>query len=81
MPLAKVAVPDPALVATLERENSLLELKKDAWTPLSKAMKSPHIWGAKLPANVKAGPQAHEVRTTDMFGATHHARRVIRVTE
>jgi hypothetical protein len=80
-PMSQTAVPDPGLVAAIEREKALLALKKDAWVALPKAMKSPHIWGAKLPEGLRPGTHAIEVRTTDMFGATHHGRRVIRVTE
>jgi hypothetical protein len=80
-PMTQTAVPDPGLVAAIEREKELLALKKDAWVALPKAMKSPHIWGAKLPEGLRPGTHAIEVRTTDMFGATHHGRRVIRVTE
>ena len=79
--MTKTAVPDPALVATIEREKELLELKKGAWIPLPKARPSGHIWSGKLPAGLPAGTQVLEVRTTDMFGATHHGRRVIRVVE
>ena len=79
-PMMKTAVPDPALAALLERETALLELKKDAWTKPPKAMKSPHIWAANLPTGLAPGTYAVEVRETDMFGAKHHGRRVIRVT-
>jgi hypothetical protein len=79
--MTKTAVPDPALAAVSEREKALLELKKDAWIALPKARPSPHIWGAMLPAGLTPGTYAIEVRTTDMFGATHHGRRIIRVTE
>ncbi len=80
-PLAKSSLPDPTFVAVAEREKTLLDLKKDAWIPLPKPMKSPHLWTGKLPAGLKPGIHAMEVRTTDMFGVTHHGRRVIRVTE
>lgn len=80
-PMTKTAVPDPGLVAVLEREKAVLELKKDAWIAPPKARPSPHIWGAMLPTELTEGTHAIEVRTTDMFGATHYGRRVIRVKE
>jgi len=78
--MTRTAVPDPALLAAIAREADLLELKTGAWTRLPKPMKSPHIWSAKLPTHVPARTHAIEIRTTDMFGATHYGRRVIRVS-
>lgn len=77
--MTRTAVPDPALVAAIARETELLELKKGAWTKLPKAMNSPHIWSGNLPENIPPGTHAIEVRTTDMFGATHRGRRIIRI--
>ncbi|MEX0728172.1 MAG: calcineurin-like phosphoesterase family protein [Planctomycetaceae bacterium] len=79
--LTKMEVPDPAYEAVVAREAELLELKKEAWTALPKIMNSPHIWGGKLPDGIEPGTHAIEVRETDMFGAVHRARRVIRVRE
>jgi len=46
---------------------------------LPRPAKSPHIWRGMLPANLARGAQLIEVRTTDMFGQTYFAGRIIRV--
>jgi hypothetical protein len=79
LPMTRTAVPDPGLLALSEREMELLELKKNAWTKPPKPKNSPHIWAAKLPAGCSPGTYAIEIRETDMFGAVHQGRRVIRV--
>ncbi len=43
------------------------------------ASNTTHLWKGKLPANLRIGGHAVEVRTTDMFGQTHLDRRFIRV--
>lgn len=40
---------------------------------------SPHIWQAKLPPDPPIGTHLIHVRTTDMFGHTYEAKRVIRI--
>ncbi len=40
---------------------------------------SPHIWAAPLPANPPPGSHFIHVRTTDLFGQTYEACRVIRI--
>ncbi len=47
--------------------------------PLPAASKCRHLWMTKLPAGLVAGTHVIEVRTTDMFGQTYTARRVLRV--
>lgn len=39
-----------------------------------------HLWRGKLPAGLKLGGHAVEIKTTDMFGQTHLDRRFVRVT-
>ena len=41
--------------------------------------KSTHIWQSKLPENIPIGTHVINVRTTDMFGQTFTAKRIIRV--
>jgi hypothetical protein len=77
--LAMKSVEDPAFVATKARETAALELDPKAFRPGPKPMKSPHIWGSTLPPGLTAGTHLVEVRTTDMFGKTHSARRTFRV--
>ena len=40
-----------------------------------------HLWVARIPARLPLGMQLIDVRTTDMFGQTFHARRPIMVVE
>ena len=42
---------------------------------------SEHLWVALMPSRLPLGMQLIEVRTTDMFGQTFHARRPIMVVE
>lgn len=46
---------------------------------LPKPRKTTHIWAATLPETLAPGGHLIEIRTTDMFGSTYHAERVIRV--
>ncbi|NUL81912.1 MAG: calcineurin-like phosphoesterase C-terminal domain-containing protein [Armatimonadetes bacterium] len=43
-------------------------------------IKSPHIWAARLPANMSPGIKRIRVRTTDMFGKKYEDHRSIRIT-
>lgn len=42
-------------------------------------MKSRHVWRGYLPANPPKGTALIEVRTTDMFGHTYNAYRILRI--
>jgi hypothetical protein len=77
MPLQRVEREDPAYAAAkqLEEDN-----KKLPGRPLPTVIKSPHIWGGNLPAGLPKGTHLVQARTTDMFGRTHSARRIMRVT-
>jgi hypothetical protein len=46
---------------------------------MPKGIDSPHTWRATLPAKPPKGTQVIHVRTTDMFGQTYTARRIIRI--
>lgn len=46
---------------------------------LPRAEHAPHLWVAKLPADLSRGTHLIEVRTTDMFGQTYTGRRIFRV--
>lgn len=47
--------------------------------PPSYVHESTHLWLGRLPADLPAGTHLIEVETTDMFGQTYAANRVIRV--
>jgi len=66
------------------RETMKPQLKEESELPqrgrvINGAVKSTHIWQAKLPADVRKGTHVIHVRTTDMFGQTFTGRRIIRV--
>jgi len=64
-----------------------LEIKKLEASPkppiglkLPGAATTPHLWRAKLPANLPIGTHAISVKTTDMFGQSYVDRRIFRVS-
>ena len=66
------------------RETMKPQLKEESELPqrgrvINGAVKSTHIWQAKLPVDVRKGTHVIYVRTTDMFGQTFTGRRIIRV--
>ena len=66
------------------RETMKPQLKEESELPqrgrvINGAVKSTHIWQAKLPSDVRKGTHVIYVRTTDMFGQTFTGRRIIRV--
>ncbi len=46
---------------------------------LPRAAKTTHMWVGRLPANLPRGVYTVEVRTTDMFAQTDHAKKILRV--
>lgn len=66
---------DPTYRAALDRETG----------PFGPAGKLPdprpslHLWVGRLPADAKPGTRLIHVRTTDMFGQTHEACRIVRI--
>lgn len=79
-PMRKVLREDPYYVAMKSAE----EKQSPEWiraNGLPKAILSPHIWSATLPANPPVGTQVIHVRTTDMFGHTYKASRVVTISE
>lgn len=74
--MTRVAVDDPAYVATKTRED---KMKPSPGPSLTNVGKSPHIWKTNLPAGVKPGTYLINVRTTDMFKQTFKASRVINI--
>ncbi|MFQ5805883.1 MAG: calcineurin-like phosphoesterase C-terminal domain-containing protein [Phycisphaerae bacterium] len=74
--LKRVAREDPYYVAIKQAEESK---HPPRGRKLPQAGKSPHIWLGTLPANPPPGTHLIEVRTTDMFGHTDTAGRIIRI--
>lgn len=68
---------DPFYAATAAREAEDPPAAPARKVP--KPIKCKHIWRGTLPAVPAAGVHAIDVRTTDMFGQTFTARRLIRV--
>jgi hypothetical protein len=67
---------DPAFKAEKEREESV---PNRPWTSLPGAHSTPHIWTAKLPADITPGTQVVEVRATNVIGKEVSGRRIIHV--
>ena len=74
-PLKRTPTKDPALVAMKAAEKAGPPLRHPTTDPGD----CPHMWGGKLPAGLTPGTYTIEVRTTDCYGQTYTARRVIRV--
>ncbi|HEY3269043.1 MAG TPA: calcineurin-like phosphoesterase family protein [Armatimonadota bacterium] len=72
-PMEKVSRKDPFL----ERADTLTPKDTPADKRYPHPMDSPHLWRGLLPANIPAGAHVLNVRTTDMYGQTYNARRVI----
>lgn len=77
-----------AMEKTAREDPAYMQMKKAeaGWPPerlrrsgLPAAIPSPHMWRAMLPANPAAGTHVLTVRTTDMFGQTWTAHRVLTV--
>ena len=76
LPVDKVQGPDPLYVETREREKRVY---KGRYRGLPEAMQSTHLWAGWLPTDLKPGTYMIEVRTTDMFGRSHSAHRVVEI--
>jgi hypothetical protein len=75
-PLERVERPSPYFLELKRRE---AEARPPPARPLPPADPSQHLWRGLLPADPPRGTHLLEVRTTDMFGATHHGRRILRI--
>lgn len=61
-------------------ERMVRERFRPAWgRTLPKGDDTPHLWRGNLPAGLQPGTHVLEVRTTDMFGQTYTAHRIVRV--
>ncbi|MBW2289266.1 MAG: calcineurin-like phosphoesterase family protein [Deltaproteobacteria bacterium] len=76
IPLTRVDRPDPYFLELKRREADAADRPA---RPLPPADPSRHLWRATLPADPEAGTSLLEVRTIDMFGATHRGRRILRI--
>jgi hypothetical protein len=72
--LEKVDREDPSFVALKESEKKLPPPRK-----MPKPTKCGHLWRGTLPSGLEPGSYVLEVRTTDVFGQTYTARRIMRV--
>jgi len=75
-PMQQTREVDPLLQQVYEREAAV---KDKSWRQLSKPKPSTHLWKLPLPQNLTPGSHLIEIRTTDMFGKTHHGRRIVRI--
>jgi len=76
-PLERVERPDPYFLELKRREAAVDP--RPARRLLPPADPSQHLWRGVLPASPPRGTWLLEVRTTDMFGATHQGRRIVRI--
>jgi hypothetical protein len=76
LPMTRVERPDPYFLEQKRRE---LAAPTPPTRPLPPADPSKHLWRATLPPAPATGTTLIEVRTVDMFGATHTGRRSIRI--
>jgi len=74
--MERTRIEDPVYVLTKTREDNL---KPRPGPKLPDAVKSTHIWKAKLPTGIAKGTYLINVRTTDMFRQTYTATRIMRV--
>ena len=76
MEMSRTVEKDPGYIQAFERDSKATE----RLSPRMSAPKaSTHLWKAKLPSKLSAGPQLIHVRSTDPNGQTHDGYRVIRV--
>lgn len=76
IPLQKTERPDPYYVASKQYKDTLApEAGRKSPDPAN----STHLWAANLPANIPIGTHVIYVRTTDMFGQSFYAHRILRV--
>jgi hypothetical protein len=73
LPMQRATQPDPAYVRMAEATQSA----QAPYHPLPGATTCLHLWTAPLPAHPSAGVHRIEVQTTDIFGHTYTASRVI----
>jgi hypothetical protein len=75
MPMEKILEEDPAYRTMYERDKTV----QAPYRSLPDPIRSPHLWKLKLGTRVQPGIHPIHVRTTDMFGQTYVATRVLRV--
>jgi len=75
-PLERVERVDPYFAAVKASEK---RKSPPNGRPLPAPAKCQHLWMTKLPSGLAPGTYVIEVRTTDVFGQTYTARRVLRV--
>ncbi|MCP4641495.1 MAG: metallophosphoesterase, partial [bacterium] len=74
MPLTHTSRPDPFYVAAHALD---AKLPREAGAKLRDPKNSSHIWVGALPKGTPKGTHLINVRTTDMFGQTYAANRLI----
>ena len=77
-PMQKTQGLDPTLVR-LHKEDQAMKDKKNP--NLSAPKNCPHLWKSKLPASLKEGTHLLTIKTVDMHGKEHSARKVFRVVK
>ncbi len=77
IPLEQTESTDPE-VLRMHLQNEFLNEEVFGWK-MDAPSKSRHFWRGTLPANPKPGTHTVTVRTTDMFGQTDAAHRIIRI--
>jgi hypothetical protein len=82
--MERAAVPDPYYKAAQQADTQARKAQPPTSGPsrdhaMPKAIDSPHIWRAGLPAKPPKGTLVVYVRATDMFGQVHANQRIIRI--
>ncbi|MBI2436034.1 MAG: calcineurin-like phosphoesterase C-terminal domain-containing protein [Candidatus Hydrogenedentes bacterium] len=75
--LEQTVTTDPEILR-MHNQNEFLNEQVFGWK-MDEPSKSRHMWRGTLPARPESGTHTVTVRTTDMYGQTYTARRLVRV--
>lgn len=79
MPMTRVELPDPRLVAENVRDDQATALRARDRSP--EAVLSPHLWRGALPTTLAAGEHRVEVRVLDRWLGEQRAHTIYRLVE
>jgi hypothetical protein len=80
-PMRPVVRTDPNYERLVEKERAFEKPPWKTWKRMPRRVpECPHLWQKRLPPDPPTGVHLLQVRTTDMFGRTHEACRLIRIS-